>query len=304
MRACAVARANGHPHARAHTPALTHARACDALEIGAADRAGTLQAVRAAVAAAAGVDAGDVAVVEELWAEDTGAAEYSAAVDLARPGGDAAASSAVELATMLRVDVAAALSSHEASFAATDASGIALTPSDVGRCPTASTVADAEAAIGTEDYELALTHLVRVNECILAADEPDFDADVYNWLGYANRMKATPDFAKSELYYDRALQVEPGHLGAHEYLAELYLQTGRHAQARQQRAQLQAACAEADDADCAELDELDAAFAAHGVEVAEPSVGGSSSGAQGAGATVAGALGAVAAAALTCARGM
>ena len=51
------------------------------------------------------------------------------------------------------------------------------------------------------------------------------DADAYNLLGYSYRKERKFDLAKKS--YDRALAIEPEHKGAHEYLGELYLQTGQ-----------------------------------------------------------------------------
>jgi Tfp pilus assembly protein PilF len=51
------------------------------------------------------------------------------------------------------------------------------------------------------------------------------DADAYNWLAYAYRKsgKLEPAFEN----YKRALSVQPGHLGAHEYIGEAYLMAGQ-----------------------------------------------------------------------------
>lgn len=54
--------------------------------------------------------------------------------------------------------------------------------------------------------------------------KPD-SADAYNLLGYSYRKGG--QFERAKQSYDRALQIEPEHKGAHEYLGELYLQTGK-----------------------------------------------------------------------------
>jgi tetratricopeptide (TPR) repeat protein len=45
--------------------------------------------------------------------------------------------------------------------------------------------------------------------------------DILNYLGYAHRKLGK--FDKAEDYYHQALALDPGHLGANEYLGELYL---------------------------------------------------------------------------------
>lgn len=64
--------------------------------------------------------------------------------------------------------------------------------------------------------------------------------DVLNYLGYTHRK--TGQFAKAEAYYLTALAVDPNHLGANEYLGELYVQTGQMDKARTQLAKLEKLC--------------------------------------------------------------
>jgi tetratricopeptide (TPR) repeat protein len=47
------------------------------------------------------------------------------------------------------------------------------------------------------------------------------NADAYNWLAYATRKNGDP--AKSIAIYEKALAIDPKHLGAHEYIGEAYL---------------------------------------------------------------------------------
>ena len=51
------------------------------------------------------------------------------------------------------------------------------------------------------------------------------DADGYNLLGFGYRKNGQFDLSKKA--YDRALGLDPKHKEAHEYLGELYLQTGQ-----------------------------------------------------------------------------
>ena len=48
-------------------------------------------------------------------------------------------------------------------------------------------------------------------------------ADIYNLLGFSYRKIENPDLDKSFAAYMMALELEPNHVGAHEYLGELYL---------------------------------------------------------------------------------
>ena len=55
-------------------------------------------------------------------------------------------------------------------------------------------------------------------------------ADALNLLGYSNRKLG--DKAKAMTYYTKALNMEPNHLGANEYMGELYLEMNDLAQGR------------------------------------------------------------------------
>ncbi|HSH42352.1 MAG TPA: tetratricopeptide repeat protein [Arenicellales bacterium] len=76
------------------------------------------------------------------------------------------------------------------------------------------------------------------------------DADALNLMGYS--LRKLERAGDSERYYLRALEIEPGHLGANEYLGELYLHTGRPELARERLAVLERACPDS----CEEREEL------------------------------------------------
>ena len=57
-------------------------------------------------------------------------------------------------------------------------------------------------------------------------------ADLYNYLGFASRKQKDPDYINAEKYYLKALSLEPDHIGALEYLGELYYETDRADKAR------------------------------------------------------------------------
>lgn len=75
---------------------------------------------------------------------------------------------------------------------------------------------------------------------ILVADEPD-DADALALMGYALRKSGDP--ARAEGFYKRALTAVPNHLGALQYLGELYVEQGQLGLAETQLRLLEAACA-------------------------------------------------------------
>ena len=54
-------------------------------------------------------------------------------------------------------------------------------------------------------------------------DLSGFRADVYNLLGFSYRKMSKPDLDKSFAAYMMAIELDPNHVGAHEYLGELYL---------------------------------------------------------------------------------
>jgi tetratricopeptide (TPR) repeat protein len=104
------------------------------------------------------------------------------------------------------------------------------------------------AKIAAKDYKGALAELRD-----LAEDNQQ--ADVYNLLGFT--LRKTGDFKTSLTYYTKALELEPDHKGAHEYLGELYVETGDMPKAKEQLAALTKLCPNG----CEELDDLKAAIA-------------------------------------------
>ena len=101
------------------------------------------------------------------------------------------------------------------------------------------------------DFEDALEILENLNR-----SEPG-NADVLNMLGYAHRKLGRVEAAFD--HYREALAIEPRHLGANEYLGELYLETGELEKAEEHLAELVIACPSG----CEERDELSEAIAAY-----------------------------------------
>jgi len=71
------------------------------------------------------------------------------------------------------------------------------------------------------------------------AAEPK-NADAYNYLGYSHRKLG--DREKAFVFYGKALEIKPRHLGANEYMGELYLEQGELQKAEERLAVLDKAC--------------------------------------------------------------
>ena len=71
-----------------------------------------------------------------------------------------------------------------------------------------------------ENYKKSLKVL---KSLIKREDLGDHRANIYNLLGYSYRKISKPDLDKSYAAYMMALELDPSHIGAHEYLGELYL---------------------------------------------------------------------------------
>jgi Flp pilus assembly protein TadD len=89
------------------------------------------------------------------------------------------------------------------------------------------------AKIKSNDYAAALAELRD-----LAEDTQQ--ADVYNLLGFT--LRKTGDFKTSLTYYTKALELQPDHKAAREYLGELYVETGNIEKAKEQLALLAKLC--------------------------------------------------------------
>ncbi|MFC3673913.1 tetratricopeptide repeat protein [Ferrovibrio xuzhouensis] len=91
-----------------------------------------------------------------------------------------------------------------------------------------------KAAIDRKDWAAA----VPLFQKVVARDEKN--ADAFNWLGYALRNQG--DYEKAFVAYNQALQINPKHRGAHEYLGEAYLKTDNLAKAEEQLKALDGLC--------------------------------------------------------------
>lgn len=81
--------------------------------------------------------------------------------------------------------------------------------------------------IKKEDYSKAVTVL----EKILGKTKYQKDPDILN--EYAFALRKSGDLEKAEIFYNKALDIDPEHKGALEYLGELYVDTKRKDKANQ-----------------------------------------------------------------------
>ena len=71
--------------------------------------------------------------------------------------------------------------------------------------------------VSNGNYQIAIKYLLN------AANTSPENPDVYNLLGFSHRK--LDKLEESLMYYNRALKLNPRHLGANEYIGELYLRT-------------------------------------------------------------------------------
>ena len=83
------------------------------------------------------------------------------------------------------------------------------------------------------------------------------DADVENYLGYANRKAGNLQTAFT--HYNKALTLNPKHKGAHEYIGEAYLMSGNLPKAEEHLKVLDRLCTFS----CEEYRDLKASIAAY-----------------------------------------
>jgi tetratricopeptide (TPR) repeat protein len=107
----------------------------------------------------------------------------------------------------------------------------------------------ARAKIKAKNYAAAIQELRHL------AEETQ-QADVYNLLGYT--LRKTGDYTASLSYYTKALDLQPDHKAAREYLGELYAETGNIDKAKEQLAVLVKLCPSG----CEEREDLEKAIKA------------------------------------------
>jgi predicted Zn-dependent protease len=127
---------------------------------------------------------------------------------------------------------------------------------DTEETPASDNLADFDTVqrmVDAQHYEEALPLLFHLNE------EGPNNPDVLNLIGFSLRKTGKTDEALS--YYLRALALNPEHLGANEYLGELFLEMKQPAKAKERLAVLQKACG-----DCEQFEDLQAQIDRHAGE--------------------------------------
>lgn len=104
------------------------------------------------------------------------------------------------------------------------------------------------AKIKAKDFKGAIAELTPM----LATNQ---HANVYNLMGFS--LRKTGDYKQAYTFYRKALDFNPEHKGALEYLGELYVETGQLDKAKENVALLQKICP----AGCEELSDLQEAIA-------------------------------------------
>src|SRR2546423_5895019 len=104
------------------------------------------------------------------------------------------------------------------------------------------------AKLKSKDYKGALAELTPMLQT-------HQHADVYNLIGFT--LRKTGDQKQAYTFYRKALDFDPRHKGALEYLGELYVETGQIDKARENAAQLTQLCP----GGCEELADLEMAIA-------------------------------------------
>ena len=141
------------------------------------------------------------------------------------------------MAALVAVSIAAVTVAHAAG---------SFTREDVDRADRDMRAAVAQIEDG--EYQAGIDRLMRIYNGVGA------DADALNYLGFAHRKLG--NWQESLKFYEEALELDPDHLQANEYLGELFIQTGEIGLAERQLAKLERLCGQ-----CEEHRQLQAALA-------------------------------------------
>lgn len=101
-------------------------------------------------------------------------------------------------------------------------------------------------AVDAKEYRKAIGLLDKVLK-----EKPD-NPNALNYLGFSHRKLG--EYSLAVTYYKRALQLDPSHRGANEYLGEAYVELGNLPAAEERLAALEKICG----ADCEEYRDLKA----------------------------------------------
>lgn len=136
------------------------------------------------------------------------------------------------------------------SFAASSGGSSSSKSTTTTTTPTSETseYLKAKAMVDAKDYRGAMPILEKI-----IAKHPR-NADALNLMGFSSRKLGKPDDAME--YYQKALAINPNHIGANEYLGEFYLEMKNLPKAEERLKVLAKACK-----GCEEQKELEAAIA-------------------------------------------
>lgn len=115
-------------------------------------------------------------------------------------------------------------------------------------------LASVRAKIKAQDYKAAIEELTPM----LTSNQ---HADVYNLMGFS--LRKTGDYKQAYTFYRKALDFDPEHKGALEYLGELYVETGQIDKAKENEARLKTLCPSG----CEELADLQKAIGSASAKV-------------------------------------
>ena len=118
---------------------------------------------------------------------------------------------------------------------------------DVVTSRDAPELASVRAKIKAKDFKGALEELTPMLQT-------HQHADVYNLMGFS--LRKTGDYKQAYTFYRKALDFDPEHKGALEYLGELYVETGQVDKARENAVLLKKLCPSG----CEELADLEKAI--------------------------------------------
>ena len=119
---------------------------------------------------------------------------------------------------------------------------------DVVTSRDAPDLSSVRATIKAKDFKGAIAELTPMLET-------NQHADVYNLIGFS--LRKSGDYKQAYTFYRKALDFNPEHKGALEYLGELYVETGQVDKARENVVLLKKLCPSG----CEELADLEKAIA-------------------------------------------
>lgn len=141
---------------------------------------------------------------------------------------------ALGLALAIPAEFGWAANSGGSSGSSGSSSGGSSSSSSSSSSSAASKYKLASAKVDAGKYDAAIDILEGI------VDDNPKNADAWNLLGYSYRKKG--DYGDALEYYEKALKLKPNHVGANEYMGELYLEMKDLPKAEERLAVLTKAC--------------------------------------------------------------